>query len=128
MMKRIAEVSPRFKARMAGVLFLFLVLTSTFTEFFARGRLSFASSISTSQREHRPRISRILLDPDQLPDSQVDLPASVSERTHGDSGLVLADLSVTDAHKLFVPLRYGLRLPRGRIGVPVAPRDGLERS
>jgi len=41
---------------------------------------------------------------------------------------VLADLSVTDADKLFVPLRYGLRLPRGGIGVPVAPRDGLERS
>ena len=45
MMKRIAEVSPRFKARMAGVLFLLLVLTSTFTEFFARGRLSFAAHI-----------------------------------------------------------------------------------
>src|ERR1700686_3443389 len=45
MMKRIAEVSPRFKARMAGVLFLFLVLTTTFTEFFARGRLSFAAHI-----------------------------------------------------------------------------------
>jgi hypothetical protein len=47
MMKRIAEVSPSFKARMAGVLFLFLVLTATFTEFFARGRLS---SQRTSQR------------------------------------------------------------------------------
>jgi hypothetical protein len=46
MMKRIAEMSPPFKARMAGVLFLFLVLTSTFTEFFARGRLSFAAHIA----------------------------------------------------------------------------------
>jgi hypothetical protein len=46
MMKRIAEASPRFKARMAGVLFLFLVLTSTFTEFFARGRLSFAAHVA----------------------------------------------------------------------------------
>jgi len=44
MMKWIAEVSPRFKARMAGVLFLLLVLTSTFTEFFARGRLSFGGA------------------------------------------------------------------------------------
>ena len=70
----------------------------------------------------------MLLDPDQLPDSQVDLPASVSDCTDGDRGLVLADLSVADAHKLPVPLRYGFRLPRGRIGVPVAPRDGLERS
>ncbi|HXM22173.1 MAG TPA: DUF4386 domain-containing protein [Terriglobales bacterium] len=46
MMKRIAEASPRFKARMAGALFLFLVLTSTFTEFFARGRLSSAAQIA----------------------------------------------------------------------------------
>ncbi|HEY6968979.1 MAG TPA: DUF4386 domain-containing protein [Candidatus Angelobacter sp.] len=46
MMKRIAKVSPSFKARIAGVLFLFLVLTSTFTEFFARGRLSFAAHIA----------------------------------------------------------------------------------
>ncbi|MEY2396601.1 MAG: hypothetical protein QOF94_2946 [Acidobacteriaceae bacterium] len=46
MMKRIAEASPRLKARMAGVLFLVLVLTSTFTEFFARGRLSFAAHLA----------------------------------------------------------------------------------
>lgn len=58
----------------------------------------------TAQREHGPGIARILLDPDQLPDSQVDLPASVSECTDGDRGPVLADLSVTDAHKLFVSL------------------------
>ena len=46
MMKRIAEASPRFKARMAGVLFLVLVLTSAFTEFFARGRLKFAAHLA----------------------------------------------------------------------------------
>ncbi|MGA7224132.1 MAG: DUF4386 domain-containing protein [Candidatus Acidiferrales bacterium] len=40
MMKWIAEASPRLKARMAGMLFLLLVLTVAFTEFFARGRLS----------------------------------------------------------------------------------------
>ena len=39
-MKWIAEASPRLKARMAGMLFLLLVLTVAFTEFFARGRLS----------------------------------------------------------------------------------------
>lgn len=44
--KRIAEASPRFKARMAGVLFLLLVLTAAFTEFFARGRLSFAADLA----------------------------------------------------------------------------------
>jgi hypothetical protein len=46
MMKRIAEASPRFKARMAGVLFLLLVLMAAFTEFFARGRLSFAADLA----------------------------------------------------------------------------------
>ena len=46
MMKRIAEASPRFKARIAGVLFLLLVLTSACTEFFFRGRLSFAADIA----------------------------------------------------------------------------------
>ena len=46
MMKRIAEASPRLKARMAGVLFLLLVLTAAFTEFFARGRLSSAADLA----------------------------------------------------------------------------------
>jgi len=40
MMERIAEASPRFKARMAGVLYLLSVLTATFTELFVRGRLN----------------------------------------------------------------------------------------
>lgn len=46
MMKRIAEASPQFKARMAGFLFLLLVLTSAITEFFARGRLSSAADLA----------------------------------------------------------------------------------
>ena len=46
MMKRIAEASPRLKARIAGVLFLLLVLTAAFTEFFARGRLSSAADLA----------------------------------------------------------------------------------
>jgi hypothetical protein len=133
MMRRIAEASPRFEARMAGVLFLLLLLTAAFTEFFVRGRLSFAAdlaagvievscmiavtllfydifkpvnrrlsllaasfnfvglifelSISASGREHRPGISRILLDPDWLPHFQVNLPASNSGRAAGDRGL-----------------------------------------
>jgi Domain of unknown function (DUF4386) len=45
-MKRIAQASPRFKARIAGALFLLLVLTAAFTEFFARGRLSFAADLA----------------------------------------------------------------------------------
>jgi hypothetical protein len=46
MMKRTAGVSPRFEARMASILFLFLLLTSSITEFFARGRLSFAPHLA----------------------------------------------------------------------------------
>src|ERR1039457_5644770 len=61
MMKRIAEASPRFKARMAGVLFLFLVLTSTFTEFFARGRLSFAAHVAAGVIEVSCMIAVTLL-------------------------------------------------------------------
>jgi len=41
MMKRIAEASPRFKARMAGALNLFSLLTAGLTEIFVRGRLNF---------------------------------------------------------------------------------------
>ena len=61
MMKRIAEASPRFKARMAGVLFLFLVLTSTFTEFFARRRLSFAAHVAAGVIEVSCMIAVTLL-------------------------------------------------------------------
>jgi hypothetical protein len=40
MMKRTAEASPRFKARMAGALNFFSLLTAGFTEIFVRGRLN----------------------------------------------------------------------------------------
>ena len=40
----------------------------------------------------------------------------------------LADLSLKPARKLSVPLQSGLRPPRRRIGIPLAPRDGRERS
>jgi hypothetical protein len=46
MVERIAEASPRFKTRMAGVLFLLLVFTSAITEFFAHGRLSSAADLA----------------------------------------------------------------------------------
>jgi len=42
MMKQIAEASPRFKARMAGVLYFFSLLTAGLTETFVRGRLNYA--------------------------------------------------------------------------------------
>jgi hypothetical protein len=44
-MERIAETSPRFKARMAGALSLFSLLTAAFTELFVRGRLNIAGSL-----------------------------------------------------------------------------------
>jgi len=42
MMERITEASPRFKARMAGVLNLFSLVTASITEIFVRGRLNYA--------------------------------------------------------------------------------------
>jgi Domain of unknown function (DUF4386) len=60
-MNRMAQASPRFKARMAGVLFLFLVLTSTFTEFFARGRLSLAGQVAAGVIEVTCMIAVTLL-------------------------------------------------------------------
>ncbi len=61
MMKRIAETSPSFKARMAGVLFLLLVLTSAFTELFARGRLSSAADLVAGSIEVSCMIAVTLL-------------------------------------------------------------------
>ena len=45
MLKRIREASPRLKARIAGVLFLLVILTAAFTEFFFHGRLGFAADL-----------------------------------------------------------------------------------
>ena len=45
MLKRIREALPRFKARIAGVLFLLVILTAAFTEFLVRGRLGFAADV-----------------------------------------------------------------------------------
>jgi hypothetical protein len=61
MMKRIAEASPGLKARMAGVLFLSLVLTASFTEFFARERLSAAAEIAAGVIEVSCMIAVTLL-------------------------------------------------------------------
>jgi Domain of unknown function (DUF4386) len=45
MMKRIAEASPRLKARIAGALYLLSFLTAAFSELFAHGRLNFAGGL-----------------------------------------------------------------------------------
>ena len=45
MMKRIAEASPRFKARIAGALYLLSVVTAAFTELFVHGRLNIAGGL-----------------------------------------------------------------------------------
>ena len=44
-MERIREVPPRFKARMAGGLYVFSVLTALFLELFLGGRLGYAANI-----------------------------------------------------------------------------------
>lgn len=48
--KWIAEASPRFRARMAGVFFLLTMLTAAFTEIFVRisGRLNFAADLAAA--------------------------------------------------------------------------------
>jgi Domain of unknown function (DUF4386) len=46
LMKWFREASPGLKARIAGVLFLLLVLTAALTEFFAHGRLSSAADLA----------------------------------------------------------------------------------
>jgi len=61
MMKWIPEASPRLKARMAGFLFLLLALTAAFTEFFARGRLSFAADLAAGVVEVSCMIAVTLL-------------------------------------------------------------------
>lgn len=45
MMGRIAEASPRFRARMAGGLYVFSVLTAVFFELFLRGRMGYAANL-----------------------------------------------------------------------------------
>jgi hypothetical protein len=45
MMKRIAEASPRFKARTAGAVYFLSLLTAAFTELFVRGRLNVAGGL-----------------------------------------------------------------------------------
>jgi hypothetical protein len=45
MMKRIEEASPRFKARIAGVLTLFSLLTAALTELFVRGMFNIVGSL-----------------------------------------------------------------------------------
>jgi hypothetical protein len=45
MMERVAEASPRLKARIAGVLYILSVLTAAFTEVFVRGRLILAGGL-----------------------------------------------------------------------------------
>jgi hypothetical protein len=44
-MRRIAETSPRLKARVAGVFYLLAVLTAAFAEGFVRGRLLYVAGL-----------------------------------------------------------------------------------
>ena len=61
MMKRIRDASPDFKSRIAGALFLLLLLTAAFTEFFVRGKLSFAADLTAGVIEVSCMIAVTLL-------------------------------------------------------------------
>jgi hypothetical protein len=61
MMKRIRDASPDFKAKIAGTLFLLLLLTAAFTEFFVRGKLSFAADLTAGLIEVSCMIAVTLL-------------------------------------------------------------------
>jgi uncharacterized protein DUF4386 len=57
MMQRIAEASPRFKARIAGVLYLLTIVTRMFVEIFVRNRLVVsddAAATATNIIAHEP--------------------------------------------------------------------------
>ena len=62
-MKRIAEASPRFKARMAGVFFSLTMLTAAFTEIFVRisGRLNFVADLAAGAVEISGMVAVTLL-------------------------------------------------------------------
>jgi hypothetical protein len=61
MLRRIREASPCFKARVAGGLFLLVILTAAFTQFFVRGRLGFAADLAVGVIEVSGMISVTLL-------------------------------------------------------------------
>jgi hypothetical protein len=61
LMKRFREASPSFKARIAGLILALVVLTSAFTEFFARGRLNFAADLAAGIIEVSGMIAGTLL-------------------------------------------------------------------
>jgi hypothetical protein len=61
MLKRIGEASPSLKARVAGGLFLLVIITAAFTQFFIRGRLGFAADLSVGLIEVSGMIAVTLL-------------------------------------------------------------------
>jgi hypothetical protein len=61
MFKQIREASPSLKARVAGGLFLVVILTAAFTQFFIRDRLGFAADLSAGLIEVSGMIAVTLL-------------------------------------------------------------------
>jgi hypothetical protein len=61
MLKRIREASPRFKARIAGGLFLLGILTAAFTQFLVHGGLGFAADLIAGVIEVSSMIAVTLL-------------------------------------------------------------------
>jgi hypothetical protein len=61
MLKRIREASPSLKAKVGGGLFLLVILTAAFTQFFVRGRLGVAADLSVGLIEVSGMIAVTLL-------------------------------------------------------------------
>src|SRR3984957_11626984 len=61
MLKRVGEASPSLKARVAGGLFLLVIITAAFTQFFVRGGVGFAADLCVGLIEGSGMIAVTLL-------------------------------------------------------------------
>ncbi|HEY6265633.1 MAG TPA: hypothetical protein VIW93_12585 [Candidatus Acidoferrum sp.] len=69
MMKQIAEASPRFKARIAGVSYLINILTGALA-LFARDSLGVAKQLRQRKDEHAAKRKRFYRRPRRVPRGQ----------------------------------------------------------
>lgn len=90
-MKRTTEASPRFKARIAGIVYFVSVLTAVLGESAFHGSLSYAAGLIAVSG----MIAVTLL--------FIDLSASDSGRADGVCRFGLDDLSLTAARKISIP-------------------------
>ena len=122
-MKWIAEASPRFKARVAGVLFLLALVAAIVGEFVVRRFEIAGDFIAVSGM-----VGVTLLLYDIFKPVNRGLPAANSGRADGVCWFRLAHLSSPTARTPSIPLQSGTRRPRARIGNAVAARDRCKRT